>query len=113
MSYSPTTSEQIFATIVEKLLNNPGVTSPSEGKKFGSSGLKMHNKIFVMLAGGKLVLKLPKTQVDALVTSGAGERFDPRRDGRLMKEWVVVEAMSEEESLSLAREAMNFVASQR
>jgi hypothetical protein len=39
------------------------------------------------------------------------ERFDPRHDGRLMKEWVAVESTSEEEWLSLAREAMEFVAS--
>ncbi len=113
MSYPLITPEERFAKIVEELLSNPDVTPPSDGKKFGSSELKIHNKIFAMLVRGKLVVKLPKLRVDALITSGAGERFDPRHDGRLMKEWITVEPTSEEEALSLAKEAMEFVASQR
>jgi TfoX/Sxy family transcriptional regulator of competence genes len=110
---SPTgTPEERFATIVEELLSNPGVTPPSEGRAFGSSGLKIHNKIFAMLVRGRLVLKLPKTRVDALIASADGERYDPRHDGRLMKEWITLEpTSSEEEWLALSREAMEFVAS--
>jgi hypothetical protein len=113
MSHPPITPEERFATIVEALLSNPDVTPPSDGKRFGSSGLRIHNKIFAMLVGGKLVVKLPKPRVDALIASGAGERFAPRHDGRLMKEWVTVEPMAEEGWLNLSREAMEFVASQR
>ncbi len=113
MSHPPITPEERFATIVEALLSNPDVTPPSDGKGFGSLGLRIHNKIFAMLVGGKLVVKLPKPRVDALIASGAGERFDPRHDGRLMKEWVSVEPTSEEGWLNLSREAMEFVASQR
>ena len=117
MSHPSITPEERFATIVEELLSNPDVTPPLDGsqssRKFGSSGLKIRNKIFAMLVGGKLVVKLPRSQVDALIASGNGERFDPRHDGRLMKEWVSVEPASEEEWLPLAREAMEFVASQR
>ncbi len=65
-----------------------------------------------MLVKGRLVVKLPRLRVDALIASGDGERFDPRHDGRLMKEWVSVEPTFEEEWLPLAREAMEFVASQ-
>jgi hypothetical protein len=53
-----------------------------------------------MLSKGRLVVKLPRQRIDALVATGAGERFDPGH-GRLMKEW-----------LPLAREALAFVASQ-
>jgi TfoX/Sxy family transcriptional regulator of competence genes len=117
MSHPPITPEEHFATIVEEFLSNPNVTLPSDGpqakKRFGSSGLKIHNKIFAMLVKGKLVVKLPKPRVDALVASGDGERFDPRHDGRLMKEWLSVEPTSEEKWLPLAREAMEFVASKR
>jgi hypothetical protein len=117
MSHPRITPEERFATIVEELLSNPDVTPPSDGpqskKSFGSSGLRIHNKIFAMLVGSKLVVKLPKPRVDALIASGDGERFDPRHDGRLMKEWVSVEPTSEEEWLPLAKEAMEFVASQR
>ena len=113
MSHSSITPEERFATIVEELLSNPDVTPPSEGKGFGSSGLKIQNKIFAMLVRGKLVVKLPKSRVDALIASGEGERFEPRQDGRLMKEWVSVEPTYEKEWLPLAREAMEFVASKR
>jgi TfoX/Sxy family transcriptional regulator of competence genes len=117
MSHPPITPEVRFATIVEALLSNPDVTPPSDvpqsKKKFGSSGLRIHNKIFAMLVKGKLVVKLPKHRVDALIASGDGDRYDPRHDGRLMKEWVSIEPTSEEEWLPLAREAMEFVASNR
>ena len=113
MRHQPITPEERFATIVEELLSNPDVTPPSEGKGFDSSGLKIQQKIFAMLVEGKLVVKLPRTRVDALISSGGGERFDPRHDGRLMKEWVTVEPTSQEGWLPLAREAMEFVASKR
>jgi len=116
-SHPPVTPEERFATIVEALLSNPDITPPSDGpqskKGFGSSGLRINNKIFAMLVKDKLVVKLPKPRVDALIASGKGERFDPRHDGRLMKEWVSVAQTSEEEWLDLSREAMEFVASQR
>src|SRR5262249_58498719 len=90
MSHPSITPEERFATIVEELLSNPNVTPPSNGsqssKRFGSSGLKIHNKIFAVLVRGKLVVKLPRPRVDALMASGDGERLDPRHDGRVMKE---------------------------
>jgi hypothetical protein len=103
----------IQSFIVEELLANPGVTPPSDGKRFGSSGLKIHQKLFAMLVRGKLVVKLPKPRVVALIVEGVEERFDPRHDGRLMREWVSVEPTSEEEWLNLSKEAMEFVASRR
>jgi hypothetical protein len=72
-----------------------------------------HHKIFAMLVKGKLVVKLPKHRVDALIASGDGERFDPLHDDRLMKEWVTVAPTSEAKWLPLAREALEFVASKR
>src|SRR5258708_31066945 len=108
-SHPPITPEERFAKIVEALPSNPDVTPPSDGKRFGSSGLKIHNKIFAMLVGGKLVVKLPKPRVDALIASGAGERFDPRHDGRLMKERVSLEPTSEEARLPPPPHAIAFV----
>ena len=54
------------------------------------------------------MVKLPKGRVDALVASGAGERFDANR-GRPMKEWLEVRSESADEWLQLAREALDFV----
>jgi hypothetical protein len=108
------TTEERFAKIVDELLGISDVTFGSSGKKrFGSSGLKINNKIFAMLSSkGRYVVKLPRERVDALIASGGGERFDPGH-GRLMKEWLTVESTAEEEWLALAKEAMEFVASQR
>jgi hypothetical protein len=117
MSHISITPEERFTTVVEEFLDNPDVTPPADGtqskKSFGSSGLKVHDKIFAMLVRGKFVVKLPKSRVDALIASGDGERFDPRHDGRLMKEWLVVETTSAVEWLPLAKEAMEFVSSKR
>lgn len=109
------TPEEHFAMIVGELLSSPGVTPPADDsqskKSFGSSALKIHNKIFAMLVRGRLVVKLPKARVDAIVTTGDGERFDPKRNGQLMKEWVCLEPTSELAWLDAAREAMQFVGS--
>ena len=113
MNHFPLTPEERFATLVEEFLDKPEVTLPSDGNGFGASGLKFRQKIFAMLVKGKLVVKLPRSRVDALIASGDGEPFDPRKNGQLMKEWVIVEPTSAEGWLSLAKEAMEFVASKR
>ena|SRR2546421_9404849 len=115
MSHPPTTPEERYAAIVEALLSNADVThgaaEPQSKKGFGSSGLKIGGKLFAMLAKGRLVVNLSRQRVEALVAAGAGERFAPRHDGRLMKEWLTVEPPSAEGWLPLAREAMEFMAS--
>src|SRR5258708_5370181 len=112
MSYSPDAPEDHFATIVEALLSNADVTLGARGKKgFGSSALQINNKIYAMLSSGRLVVKLPQQRVEALIASGEGDPFDPRRNGRLMKEWFSLDPTSELDWLPLAREAMEFVAS--
>ena len=106
-------AEERYVTIVKALARRPGVSHESPGrggKGFGSSGqLKVGNRIFAMLVRGSLIVKLPKTRVDELVQSGQAERFDPRRNGRLMREWAVIAPSSKVEWLALAREAMRFV----
>ncbi len=105
-----------FEEIVTALRGYPGVTVPSIGaplNKFGSSGLRMNNKIFAMIsAKGQFVVKLPRERVNELVSAGVGKHFDPGH-GRLMREWLAVDAASKERWLPLAREAMEFVASRR
>ena len=105
-------AEARFAAVVEALGRAPGVTHSRPGSRlFGSSALKVHDKIFAMVSsGGEFVVKLPKARVDAIVATGAGERFDANRD-RPMKEWIVVRSESAEEWLQLAFEALEFVGS--
>ena len=103
-------TEKRFAAIVEAFAGNPAVTHSKQGNRlFGSSALKVHDKIFAMVSSsGEFVVKLPKARVDTLVSSGVGERFDANR-GRPMKEWLEVRSESAEEWLQLAREALEFV----
>ncbi|MDP9119797.1 MAG: hypothetical protein M3O15_00240 [Acidobacteriota bacterium] len=104
--------ERRFAAIVETLAAEPRVSVGAGKKGFGSSALKVGEKIFAMISSqGVFVVKLPKERVDSLVTSGAGQRFDPGH-GRIMKEWLALEPSSGEDWLALATEAMRFVARQ-
>jgi hypothetical protein len=76
-------------------------------RKFGSDALKVKGKMFAFLSRDRLVLKLPRERVGALVAAGAGELFDPGH-GRLMQQWVVV--LDERAAWeALAREAYDFV----
>jgi hypothetical protein len=101
-----------FAAIVEALLGEPGVTPPDmrsgASRGFGSNALKVNNKIFAFVSGGRLVVKLPRQRVEALCASGDGQRWDPGH-GRLMKEWLAVEPTSNQDWLALAKVALAFV----
>ncbi|HUY79842.1 MAG TPA: hypothetical protein VMV29_23930 [Ktedonobacterales bacterium] len=111
------TPEDRYAALVAALRNQPGVTYLSDGppsNKFGSNALKVNRKIFAMLVRGYLVVKLPRTRVDALVAAGGGERFDPSHgQGRIMREWLVVASASADDWLALAHEALAFVGGQK
>lgn len=116
-SLSPTSrlplaeAERRYAAIVKALAGQPGVTQDTGGRKgFGSSSqLKVGGRIFAMLVRGDLVVKLPRLEVDGAVAGRLGVRFDPRRDGRLMKEWLVVATTSKADWLALARQALAYV----
>jgi TfoX/Sxy family transcriptional regulator of competence genes len=97
-----------FAAVIAAFARDKRVTS---GKMMASVGLKVNGKIFAMMVRGKFVAKLPKKRVDELVASGAGDYFDPRKDGRLMKEWIVLRA-AQPPWLRIAKEAHGFVKGQ-
>jgi TfoX/Sxy family transcriptional regulator of competence genes len=101
------TPEERFDALVDQLVGTAGVTPPSPGRGFGSSALRFQNKIFAMFVRGQLVVKLSKAQVDALVKSGDGVRFDANK-GTPMKEWFALDPASELAWLPLAREALEF-----
>ena len=117
MSHSPLPPDERYAALVERLGSEPNVTRPADApggeQKFGSAALKVETKIVAMLVRGRLVVELPRQRVDALIASGDGERFDPRQDGRPMKEWLSLDPASGQDWMSLAREAIEFVASRR
>jgi hypothetical protein len=74
----------------------------------GNTVLKVNGKIFAMTVGANLVIKVSKQRAAELVSSGTGTYFDPRHDGRLMKEWVVIEA-GKANWIEIAHEAHCFV----
>lgn len=117
MSEPAITPEERFAALVEAFRGDPDVTLPSERgesrRRFGAGELKTSGRIFAMLSRGRLVVKLPRSRVDALIASGDGEPYDPRHDGRIMKEWVAIPPSSIADWLLLAREALTFVGPQR
>src|SRR5690349_18164504 len=98
------TPEDRFAALVSRLAGEPGVTPPGAGRGFGSSALKVDNRIFAMLSDGRLVVKLPRDRVAALIAAGDGAPFDAGK-GRPMKEWVALDTAWEARS----REALEFV----
>ncbi len=102
------TPEDRFDALVGELVGISGVTPPGSGRGFGSAALRFQNKIFAMLARGRLVVKLPKTRVDALVAAGDGVRFDAGK-GTPMKEWFSLDPSSELAWTPLAREGLDFV----
>ena len=96
-----------FAPLVAAFAGEKDV---SVGRRFSTtSALSVKGKIFAMVVKGKLVIKLPRERVDELVDAGLGTRFDPRNDGRLMKEWFVAAGATKWKEL--AREAHRFVKS--
>ncbi len=105
--------EDRFETLVAAMLERPGTGHGSADggpqRAFGSTSLKTNGKIFAMLVKGRLVVKLDRRRVDALINSGAGSRFDPGH-GRLQKAWLDVESDSDERWLDLAIESEAFVA---
>ena len=98
--------QEQFAALAETLGGGEGV---SQARMFGSPGLRVGGKVFACLVRDRLVVKLPRPEVDALVAAGAGERFDPGM-GRRMKEWVTVPPGDAGAWLRLATAARDFVA---
>ncbi len=98
--------------LAEEFAGMPGVSLPGAPgtRGFGAQALKVDGSIFAMVTGGRLVVKLPRHRVDALVADGTGAPFDSGK-GRPMKEWLAVGADDHETWLALAHEALAFVRS--
>lgn len=104
-----------FQAVVDAFAGLPGITPPEDpppagSRKFGSNGLKVHNKIFAMLSRGRLVVKLPQARVAAIVADGRGTRMPS--GGREMKEWLVLDEQAGLDWAALAHEAHTYVAAQ-
>ncbi|MGV3622025.1 MAG: hypothetical protein ACO1OB_14480 [Archangium sp.] len=99
-------SADTFAPVLSALSAETGVTAaPGWGR--GNLVLKLRGKMFLLRVGEDLVAKLPAARVAELVERKVGSRFDPRRNGQLMKEWLVVPPGAAD-WLALGREALAF-----
>ena len=103
-----TTPGQRCAQIVRAFLRRPGVTQ--QGRGFGSTAFKVRGKnVRHALPAGALVVKLPRRRVAALTQAGRGTPFEPG-PGPVMKQWLELNAASDQDWASLAEEALAFVA---
>ena len=94
-----------FAGLASRLRGVPGV---EERTAFRSPGLTVGGKIFAMLVGGELVVKLPADRCADLVAAGGARPFTSGR--RRMREWVVLEGDPEPARWdALVDEALAFV----
>jgi hypothetical protein len=101
-----------WEALVADLLAEGSATYGNEGgaqRAFGATSLKTGGKIFAMLVGERLVVKLPAARVEELVAGGVGERFDPGH-GRIQKEWLAVFGADPAEWRALASESEAYVA---
>ena len=105
-------ADRRFASIARALSREEGVTLGSGRRGFGSGALQVDGRIFAMVTGGGLVLKLPQDRVAELLANGDGLPFDAGK-GRPMKEWVELRPATDRRALSLAREALAFVGCRR
>jgi hypothetical protein len=103
------TPEDRFELLVGEFRGLDDVSPPAGGRRFGSLALRRRGRIFAMLSGGCLVVKLPRHRVDELVAGGDGVRFDAGK-GTPMKEWFTLRADSGLSWSDLAWEALAFAA---
>jgi hypothetical protein len=84
-----------------------GDASITEKKMFGTTALCAGGKVFMFPWRGKLVVKIPASQVDELIAAAHAERFDPGH-GRTSATWAAIFASASDRWPRLAREARAF-----
>jgi hypothetical protein len=102
-------AESRFAALVAHFAGRPGVAPPQPGRwRFGSAALTVDGSIFAMLQANRLVVKLPRERVAALIADGTGQAFTAGK-GRPMKEWIAVPDGDDATWQQLAEEALAFL----
>lgn len=105
-----TTAREHFEAIADDQCLHPGVGT---GRMFSAYGVKVNGKFFAFLMRDeRLVVKIPRERVSALVDSGRAVPFEPG-PGRAMKEWASLPYADEDDPAwaPLVDEAREFVTS--
>lgn len=102
----PQPAHDHFWQLAEPLLAEPTIT---EGTIMGFPCLRISGDFFASVEhkGTRLVVKLPKERVKALIAEGLGEPFAP--GGRVFKEWMAVPFTLAETWPTRLQEARAFV----
>jgi len=101
--------EALFQALVDRYGRAPDATAR---RGFSSDALKNDGKIFAALSKGRLLLKLPRERVDALIENDVGERFSTGA-GRPKQEWVTIAPKDAALWESLAEEARQYAGASR
>ena len=87
-----------WSELVAALAQEPDVDPPG-GRGFGARTVRCAGSIAALLAGDRLVLKLPRARVAALLTDGIGEPWDAGK-GSPLAEWVALPISADWERLA-------------
>lgn len=79
------------------------------GRVLSANGLMVKGKLFAAISKGRLLVKLPKAEVAALIAEKRGAPFTSG-GGRVMKEWATIGVENRDRWLDIARRARHFVA---
>src|SRR5207244_5077568 len=99
-------ADELLRTVADAVANQDGVAMAS-GRGFGAGALQVRGRIFAMVSGDRLVLKLPARRVAQLIADGRGLSFDAGKRQPL-REWAALAEPGQSDALALANEALEF-----
>ena len=95
--------EELWQDLKNYFLDMNGIAKQGES-------LKINKKMFAMLSKGNIVVKLPKERVEELLENKIGNPYDPG-NGKIMKEWVILNLHDFNELKEYFTEARDFAKS--
>lgn len=97
--------EDLFWQLAEPLLVSG---EAEEGTMMGYKCLRHKGQFFISLdkKTGNLIIKLPKETVDSMVEAGSVLPFAP--NGRVFKEWAVIEDFDSKSGAKYIQQALDF-----
>jgi hypothetical protein len=107
MTEDSVTAKARFVELAKKLGAGPESASPHR-KGFGTGSLFVGKKMFGLLDGGSLVLKLSPQRVQELIAAGVGAPWHPGK-GAPLKEYVAISVNRNAMWLRLAKESRTYM----